>query len=97
MDHIEGYGDITALAFSHIVNNDDGTFEFLGQKTAEEYLYGILDVAKQDGDMSIDHILELDKKGIEDLSLIHISINIYTYAGELPLAHTITSISFSST
>ena len=35
MDHIEGYGDITALEFSHIVNNDDGTFEFLGQKTAE--------------------------------------------------------------
>ena len=69
MDHIEGYGDITALAFSHIVNNDDGTFEFLGQKTAEEYLYGILDVAKQDGDMSIDHILELDKKGIEDTAV----------------------------
>lgn len=66
MDHIEGYGDITALAFSHVVNNDDGTFEFLGQKTAEEYLYGILDVAKQDGDMSIDHILELDKKGFEN-------------------------------
>lgn len=66
MDHIEGYGDITALAFSHIVNNDDGTFEFLGQKTAEEYLYGILDVAKQDGDMSIDHILELDKNGIQN-------------------------------
>ena len=69
MDHIEGYGDITALAFSHIVNNDDGTFEFLGQKTAEEYLYGILDIAKQDGDMSIDHILELDKKGIEDTAV----------------------------
>ena len=69
MDHIEGYGYITALAFSHIVNNDDGTFEFLGQKTAEEYLYGILDVAKQDGDMSIDHILELDKKGIEDTAV----------------------------
>ena len=66
MDHIEGYGDITALAFSHVVNNDDGTFEFLGQKTAEEYLYGILDVAKQDGDMSIDHILELDKKGFKN-------------------------------
>ena len=66
IDHIEGYGDITALAFSHVVNNDDGTFEFLGQKTAEEYLYGILDVAKQDGDMSIDHILELDKKGFEN-------------------------------
>jgi len=66
MDHIEGYGDITALAFSHVVNNDDGTFEFLGQKTAEEYLYGILDVAKQDGDMSIDHILELDKNGIQN-------------------------------
>lgn len=66
MDKIEGYGDITALSFSHVVNNDDGTFEFLGQKTAEEYLYGILDVAKNDGDMSIDHILELDKKGFED-------------------------------
>ena len=69
MDHIEGYGDITALAFSHIVNNDDGTFEFLGQKTAEEYLYGILDVAKQDGDMSIDHILELDKNGIQNAQI----------------------------
>ena len=66
IEEIEGYGDITALAFSHVVNNDDGTFEFLGQKTAEEYLYGILDVAKQDGDMSIDHILELDKKGFEN-------------------------------
>lgn len=66
MDKIEGYGDITALSFSHVVNNDDGTFEFLGQKTAEEYLYGILDVAKKDGDMSIDHILELDKKGFKN-------------------------------
>ena len=66
MDYIEGYDGITALSFSQIVNNDDGTFEFLGQKTAEEYLYGILDAAKQDGDMSIDHILELDKKGLEN-------------------------------
>lgn len=66
IDQIEGYGDITAISFSHIVNNDDGSFEFLGQKTAEEYLYGILDIAKQDGDMSIDHILELDKKGLEN-------------------------------
>lgn len=66
MDKIEGYGDIAALSFSHVVNNDDGTFEFLGQKTAEEYLYGILDVAKKDGDMSIDHILELDKKGFKN-------------------------------
>lgn len=66
MDYIEGYDGITALSFSHIVNNDDGTFEFLGRKTAEEYLYGILDAAKQDGDMSIDHILELDKKGLEN-------------------------------
>lgn len=66
MDKIEGYGDITALSFSHVVNNDDGTFEFLGQKTAEEYLYGILDMAKKDGDMSIDHILELDKKGFKN-------------------------------
>lgn len=63
MDHIEGYGDISSLAFSHVVNNDDGTFEFLGQKTAEEYIYGILDEAKKDGDLSIDHILELDKQG----------------------------------
>lgn len=64
MDDIKGYNDITAISFSHIVNNDDGTFEFLGRKTAEEYLYGILDAAKQEGDMSIDHILELDKKGL---------------------------------
>ena len=63
MDHIEGYGDISSLAFSHVVNNDDDTFEFLGQKTAEEYIYGILDEAKKDGDLSIDHILELDKQG----------------------------------
>lgn len=63
MNHIEGYGDISSLAFSHVVNNDDGTFEFLGQKTAEEYIYGILDEAKKDGDLSIDHILELDKQG----------------------------------
>lgn len=63
MDHIEGYGDISSLAFSHVVNNDDGTFEFLGQKTAEEYIYGIMDQAKKDGDLSIDHILELDKQG----------------------------------
>ena len=63
IDHIEGYDGITSLAFSHIVDNDDGTFEFLGQKTAEEYIYGILDQAKKDGDLSIDHILELDKQG----------------------------------
>ena len=63
IDHIEGYGDISSLAFSHVVDNDDGTFEFLGQKTAEEYIYGILDQAKKDGDLSIDHILELDKQG----------------------------------
>lgn len=63
MDHIEGYDGISSLAFSHVVDNDDGTFEFLGQKTAEEYIYGILDEAKKDGDLSIDHILELDKQG----------------------------------
>ena len=63
IDHIEGYNGISSLAFSHVVNNDDGTFEFLGQKTAEEYIYGILDEAKKDGDLSIDHILELDKQG----------------------------------
>ena len=63
IDHIEGYDGISSLAFSHVVDNDDGTFEFLGQKTAEEYIYGILDEAKKDGDLSIDHILELDKQG----------------------------------
>jgi hypothetical protein len=69
IDHIEGYDGISSLAFSHIVNNDDGTFEFLGQKTAQEYIYGILDTAKKDGDLSIDHILELDKNGIKNASM----------------------------
>lgn len=69
MDHIEGYGDISSLAFSHVVDNDDGTFEFLGQKTAEEYIYGILDQAKKDGDLSIDHILELDKQGYKNAEI----------------------------
>ena len=66
MEEIQGYDGISQIAFSHIVNNDDGTYEFLGQKTAEEYIYGILDISKKDGDLSIDHILELDKKGIQD-------------------------------
>lgn len=69
MEKIEGYDGITDIAFSHIVNNDDGTYKFLGQKTAQEYLYGILDAAKADGDLSIGHILELDKAGIKDAAM----------------------------
>lgn len=69
MKKIEGYDGITDIAFSHIVNNDDGTYKFLGQKTAQEYLYGILDAAKADGDLSIGHILELDKAGIKDAAM----------------------------
>lgn len=57
--------------FSHIVNNDDGTYQFLGQKSAQEYIYGILDAAKEDGDLSLSHILDLDKKGIEDAALFN--------------------------
>lgn len=66
IDNIKGFKGIDAVSFSHIVNNDDGTYEMLGQQTAEEYILGILDIAKKDGDLSIDHILELDKQGIKD-------------------------------
>lgn len=69
INEIEGYDGITDIAFSHIVNNDDGTYQFLGQKSAQEYIYGILDAAKEDGDLSLSHILDLDKKGIEDAAL----------------------------
>lgn len=62
---IKGYDGITDIAFSHIVDNDDGSIRLLGEHTAEEYIYGILDAAKKDGDLSIDHILELDKKGYD--------------------------------
>ena len=65
MEDIKGYKGITDIAFSHIVNDDDGAVKVLGEKTAQEYIYGILDVAKKDGDLSIDHILELDKQGYD--------------------------------
>lgn len=71
INKIEGYDGITDIAFSHIVNNDDGTYQFLGQKSAQEYIYGILDAAKEDGDLSLSHILDLDKKGIEDAALFN--------------------------
>lgn len=71
INKIEGYDGITDIAFSHIVNNDDGTYQFLGQKSAQEYIYGILDAAKADGDLSLSHILDLDKKGIEDAALFN--------------------------
>lgn len=71
INEIEGYDGITDIAFSHIVNNDDGTYQFLGQKSAQEYIYGILDAAKADGDLSLSHILDLDKKGIEDAALFN--------------------------
>ena len=59
------YKGISEIAYSSIVDNDDGSVRVLGEKTAEEYIYGILDTAKKDGDLSIDHILELDKKGYD--------------------------------
>lgn len=71
INKIEGYDGVTDIAFSHIVNNDDGTYQFLGQKSAQEYIYGILDAAKEDGDLSLSHILDLDKKGIEDAALFN--------------------------
>lgn len=71
INEIEGYDGVTDIAFSHIVNNDDGTYQFLGQKSAQEYIYGILDAAKEDGDLSLSHILDLDKKGIEDAALFN--------------------------
>ena len=71
INKIEGYDGVTDIAFSHIVNNDDGTYQFLGQKSAQEYIYGILDAAKADGDLSLSHILDLDKKGIEDAALFN--------------------------
>lgn len=71
INKIEGYDGITDIAFSHIVNNDDGTYQFLGQKSAQEYIYGILDAAKEDCDLSLSHILDLDKKGIEDAALFN--------------------------
>lgn len=71
INKIEGYDGVTDIAFSHIVNNDDGTYQFLGQKSAQEYIYGILDAAKKDGDLSLSHILDLDKKGIEDAALFN--------------------------
>lgn len=71
INKIEGYDGITDIAFSHVVNNDDGTYQFLGQKSAQEYIYGILDAAKEDGDLSLSHILDLDKKGIEDAALFN--------------------------
>lgn len=71
INKIEGYDGVTDIAFSHIVNNDDGTYQFLGQKSAQEYIYGILDAAKEDGDLSLSHILDLDKNGIEDAALFN--------------------------
>lgn len=71
INKIEGYDGVTDIVFSHIVNNDDGTYQFLGQKSAQEYIYGILDAAKEDGDLSLSHILDLDKKGIEDAALFN--------------------------
>lgn len=59
------YKGISEIAYSSIVDNDDGSVRLLGEKTAEEYIYGILDTVKKDGDLSIDHILELDKKGYD--------------------------------
>ena len=59
------YKGISEIAYSAIVDNDDGSVRVLGEHTAEEYIYGILDAAKKDGDLSIDHILELDKKGYD--------------------------------
>lgn len=61
----DNYKGISEIAYSSIVDNDDGSVRVLGEKTAEEYIYGILDAAKKDGDLSIDHILELDKKGYD--------------------------------
>lgn len=66
---IEGFKGITDIAFSQIVNNSDGTFEVLGNQTAEEYIYGILEAAQAQGDLSIDHILELDKQGVKNAKI----------------------------